>query len=187
MRPLNSISSPLSFCFYTCSTSCLTVLAFWKKWIIAMDRNGTRMEINAWTMCKNTHSLFWIILKWKREHGKGRELSVGRDARSMWERWEWREVWWHFNGSERAWLYFKTRCNSRSSQLLLPPPSPPLSYPRCFLVTGRVHLFELTAAVDTSLSPYWGSISSLIQPCWESVLQRKGGATQSLFCTYKKT
>lgn len=89
----------------------------------------------------------------------------------VWERWEWREVRWHFNSSTGSLAVF-LGC----TLLPLLRAAPPwlltaLCSLRCCPITSRLHLSQLTAAVDTSLSPYWGSISSLIQPCWESLLQ----------------
>lgn len=99
-----------------------------------------------------------------------------------WERWEWRKVRWHLNSSAGSLAVF-LGCmllpllrSAAPPQLLLLGCSSlaALCSLRCCPVTSRLHLSQLTAAVDTSLSPYWGSISSLIQPCWESLLQDAG-------------
>lgn len=92
--------------------------------------------------------------------------------RGVCERWEWREVWWHGNSGGGSLAVF-LGC----WLLLLPAPCSSFAAPCslcCCPVSSRLHLSQLTAAVDTSLSPYWGSISSLIQPCWESLLQDAG-------------
>lgn len=80
---------------------------------------------------------------------------------------------WHFYSSGCIFRLHATPAPASGSSSAAPPWL--LSaFMRCCPVITRLHLSQLTAAVDTSLSPYWGSISSLIQPRWESLQQDAG-------------
>lgn len=123
-------------------------------------------------MCKeiwfNCESLLWGNQSVMEQQASG----VCVEMWGAWQRWVLREVRRHFNSSAGSLAVF-LGC----VLLLLLRAAPPWLLCACCAAAPSPAAFifsQLAAAAETSLSPYWGSISSLIQPCWESLLQDAG-------------